>query len=203
VGRWISKPGLQGVVLILVALLFSVAPLSRSLRYDYFISHKDTAVLAKEWIEANIPPGSRIATTLYGPRLSQTREAINEEYRLRLQEAESVSQARSLDPTPKESVETKALYYEMLLKVPLREPSYYAVRQTALANLSLEYYLENGFEYLVENASTRNAYLRDRDKYPDVAVFYETLDRDFERVQELWPNRTDRPGSGIIIYKLK
>ena len=201
--RWpMVRPELQGATVVLAVLLLTAVPMWDSLRYDYLIAHKDTAVLATEWIEANIPSGSRIATTLYGPKLSQTREAIQEEFRLRLEEAESVSEARSVKQTPPESVETKALYYEMLLKVLVSEPSYYAVRQTSVANEPLEYYQENGFEYLVVNASIRNTYLKDRDKYPNVAAFYDTLDTDFELVQEFWPNKTDRPGSGIIIYRL-
>ena len=203
-GRWAgSRPGLQRAALVLGVLLLSTIPLRDSLRYDYLVSHKDTAALAKEWIEANIPPGSRIATTLYGPKLSQTREAIQEEFRLRLEESETVSEARSVKQTPSESVETKTLYYEMLLKIPVSEPSYYAVRQTSVANAPLDYYLENSFEYMVVNASTRNAYLKDRDKYPDVAAFYDTLAADFQAVQEFQPNRTNRPGSGIIIYRLR
>jgi len=203
VRRRIGKPGLQNTVIALAALLLIIVPSWRSLRYDYLMSHKDTAVLAKEWIEANIPAGSKIASTLYGPRLSQTREAIYEEYQSRLQEAEVVPQARAVKRTPSETAETKALYYELLLKAPVSKPSYYAVRETAVANKSLEYYLRNDFQYLVVNDSIRNAYLRDRDKYPDVAAFYETLSRDFEPVQEFWPNKTDRPGAGIIIYKIQ
>ena len=58
-----------GLILILAAV---IQPLLWSARHDMLLAREDTRTLAKSWIEANIPAGSKIAVDwpVYGPPLS-------------------------------------------------------------------------------------------------------------------------------------
>ncbi|MGA1867804.1 MAG: ArnT family glycosyltransferase [bacterium] len=63
----------KNTVLFILALIF-VAPTGiRSFRYSRLMSHVDTRILAREWIEKNIPKKSRILMSgLYSPNLSSS-----------------------------------------------------------------------------------------------------------------------------------
>jgi hypothetical protein len=58
--------------LVIGALVVTAQPLTSSLRSDYLITQTDTRTLAKQWIEANVAEGARIAVDqrMYGPPLS-------------------------------------------------------------------------------------------------------------------------------------
>lgn len=63
-------------ILILIAAI--VLPLSNSIQHDLILSRMDTRSLAKEWIEASIPEGSKIAVSwpVQGPPLSTLEETM-------------------------------------------------------------------------------------------------------------------------------
>jgi len=69
----------RGIFAALVVILFLLSPGLKVLRFDYTLTQKDTRMIAKEWIEKNIPPGSRIAFEAYGPAF--TREKYDIIYR--------------------------------------------------------------------------------------------------------------------------
>ena len=49
------------IVYSLVIGLAVLQPLAFAMRYDYLLTEQDTRTIAKEWIEANIPSGTKIA----------------------------------------------------------------------------------------------------------------------------------------------
>jgi hypothetical protein len=57
---------------VLLALAAIAQPLSSSIRHDMILAHQDTRTLAKQWIEAHIPAGAKIAVDwpVYGPPLA-------------------------------------------------------------------------------------------------------------------------------------
>ncbi len=62
-----------------IAALFVIAQsLASSIRHDILLTRQDTRTLAKEWIEANIPAGARIAVDwpTHGPPLSTPEKAV-------------------------------------------------------------------------------------------------------------------------------
>ncbi|MDW8072357.1 MAG: hypothetical protein RMK79_12925, partial [Anaerolineae bacterium] len=61
---------LRGVVGVIVAVA-AFSPLQSSLQFDHLLNQKDTRTLAREWIEVNIPSGSKIAIDwpIHGPPL--------------------------------------------------------------------------------------------------------------------------------------
>lgn len=193
----------QSVVFILIAFLLVVPTGLQSVRFDYLLTQKDTRTIAKEWIESNIAPETRIALDAGIVPLSQNRASLREEWRCRLQEADQVPEARShASQSLLEVAHTKNQYYELRLKMAVLEPSYYAVKLTPIGSKSLDYYENNGFKYIVINGGTRRLYLRERARYPDTAAFYEGLDSKYPLVKVFQPNPVNRPGPDIYIYKL-
>jgi len=62
-----SRP--KSYFLLIMGILIIYTSLG-SLYFDYLLHQKDTRTLAQEWIEENIPPGSKIALDGYGPPIS-------------------------------------------------------------------------------------------------------------------------------------
>jgi hypothetical protein len=71
--RRIKRPALPSwavaTVLVVAALVFIAPSVLQVARYDDSITRTDTRTVAKNWVEANIPKGSRIALEMYGPPL--------------------------------------------------------------------------------------------------------------------------------------
>jgi hypothetical protein len=55
-------------------------PLALSVRHDVLLTRRDTRTLAKEWIEENLPAGSKIGTDwpVFGPPLSREQYDVKE-----------------------------------------------------------------------------------------------------------------------------
>ena len=60
----------------LVVCLVAAPGVLSCLRYDRQLSRQDTRTVALEWIEANLPPGSRIAREEYTPQVSADRYQV-------------------------------------------------------------------------------------------------------------------------------
>jgi hypothetical protein len=64
------KPGFarwgKSVAILLITAM-SIVPLKGSIRHVYLMTQPDTRTLAAQWIEANVPPGSRIARERFTP----------------------------------------------------------------------------------------------------------------------------------------
>lgn len=74
--RWGAKLG-WGLMAAL-AMVASAQPLAYSIRHGVLLTRQDTRTLAKYWIEANIPEGSKIAVDwpVHGPPLSTPEKAV-------------------------------------------------------------------------------------------------------------------------------
>lgn len=73
--HWCSRRALVPGLLLALAV---AQPLASSVKSDMLLTRVDTRTLAKEWIEANIPAGSRIATDwpVHSPPLSTPERAV-------------------------------------------------------------------------------------------------------------------------------
>ena len=83
-----GMPTLKAKILITAVSMMVVLPTGiKSVYSDYLFSKKDTRTLAKEWIEDNIPYGSRIAIdhSFFSPRLNPSREQLEEKLNYVLQ----------------------------------------------------------------------------------------------------------------------
>lgn len=60
----------SNMLMVLFVLFLVIIPLSRIIQLDYLWTQRDTRTLAKEWIESNIPEGSKIASQWHSPPLA-------------------------------------------------------------------------------------------------------------------------------------
>jgi hypothetical protein len=78
-GSRLKSPANRALLLASLTFLLSAPSLLSVVRHNHLLSQKDTRTMAKEWIEANIPSGSRIAVDwpFYGPPLSTKDKPIS------------------------------------------------------------------------------------------------------------------------------
>jgi hypothetical protein len=129
------------IVLLILVLAASAQPLARSVRFDFLMTQPDTRTIAKEWIEENIPVGSKIAMDwpIHVPPLTADK-------------------------------------YEIVLEGDL-----------GLANHSIDYYRQEGFDYLVATSFIYAIPLVDQEMDSDRKSFYSSLDREVELVRMFCP----------------
>jgi len=76
-------PSRSKSILFAIASIIVILPSTYNiLRYDYMLTHKDTRVMSKEWVEKNIPKGSRIGQDAYTGEISDTLFDITKKYSL-------------------------------------------------------------------------------------------------------------------------
>ncbi|MCX7918447.1 MAG: phospholipid carrier-dependent glycosyltransferase [bacterium] len=69
-------PKIEKVILPLCTGIVIIQPLVQASYSNYLFTQKDTRTIAKEWVEQNIPAGSKIAMEGYGPPLTHYRESL-------------------------------------------------------------------------------------------------------------------------------
>lgn len=198
------KKQIQNSIIAVLAIIFIALPAHHAIKYDRFILQKNSRVIAKEWIEKNIPAGAKIAMDIDGPPISQDKESVRAQFTSKLQERIEKPEARSYKLTPAEPEKNLSEYYDMLLSIPVSEPSYYVIRESpSVANKTLEYYERNNFAYIIINENTGMLFLNNPDKYPNVSKFYEKLGNKYQPVKEFRFKVTHSRGPNIFIYKIK
>ncbi len=114
------------------------------LRYDYLLTHKDTRVIAKEWVGNNIAYGSKIGQDAY------TCDLADEAYKI--------------------------------------------TRKYSLSDVSLDYYVDNKFEYLIVSDTQYRRYMTYPLKYPENVKFYTSLFSEGKLIKEIKPQNNLWPG---------
>lgn len=191
------------VVITILAVLIVTFPAHNVIRWDHRMSQKDTRIIAKEWIEENIPAGSKILldsgkyyVSSMGPPLQDSRENLRRKYLSSL----------SIDDGAAERKGTRwrTQYH--------RESEFYAYRLDATSGItynlvpimhdlalgktrmqSLDYYREQGVQYVVTSSYARWAYRSE---------FFGALDTQATLIKDFVGNPVDRPGPTLKIYKL-
>lgn len=67
-GNFIRNKVIKASIIIIVIVLIA-ANTAKAVIYDITLAHDDTRIIAKKWIEKNIPAGSKIAYEYYTPQL--------------------------------------------------------------------------------------------------------------------------------------
>lgn len=153
-------------VLASVAIAFVIPCTINIIRYDYLLTQKDTRDMAKEWIESNIPQGSKIGQDAY----------------------------------------TAALSGE----------AYQITKKFSLSDEQFEYYLNNGYNYIIVSDTQYKRYFHEPAKYESNIKFYRRLFEEAELIKEfvprsdLWPEPGERFAKYHIhisptvrVYKIK
>lgn len=192
-----------GQALFLCALLF--VPATNVWSHVLSVSGKNTRYVARDWIEANIAPGSKIlmdsgkSINSSGPPIAESREDLQRT----IEDAQAnIRQGKIVH----EMVDSNALiYYELLVKTV---PSVsYEITSTmfGLRVENLDYYLANGYQYFVISESMKEARTGRYSKAttPRLADFYGSLDTDgrLKLIKVIGPTPKNR-GDRFYIYQL-
>jgi len=191
---WLMATGLLCVVSL---------PLVALARHDIEWTKPDTRVLAKEWIEANVPSGSKILMdgTRYrfvmSPPLTPDKNTVARH--ISGAGAERKQFARGL------SQKTLALYAEAMEQV---EGPRYELHSTiwGLGVEDLTYYIQTCFDYIITSSRITRKYASGttRERFPQSARFYEQLHSDprFLKVYCVEPAPWKRTGPIITVYNV-
>ncbi|MFH1539510.1 MAG: glycosyltransferase family 39 protein [bacterium] len=166
-----------------------------------------TQNIAREWIEDNLPPGTRMALELNSPQLTGNLQShldaetwtygpgdINAE-------AEKFNVIGTAVGDEKKTVSaTNKKYLSMALE--RKEKKYYLYGTFSLGSHSLDYYRRNGFEYLISNSHMKDRYTAHPGIYPKTVGFYKELDEECELIRTFAPEKGKSVGPEIWIYRL-
>jgi hypothetical protein len=220
-----SRPKLlgfpRGVLIVAVPLLLALPSVYRIVRFDYRISHKDTRTVAKEWVEMNIPVGTKILVDDYCVPLKMSAERVKElAYRAEAEDQRGAFTAHA------------AAYYRYYFET-VEEPTYYLLEishpwwkqeedQSGTFRLrsehdrdfgnpvkewgvlSLKEYRALGFEYLITTHREIWTYLRGPrgERFPSFLSFYQDVESEAYLLHSFDPHPVKRPGPKVFIYQL-
>jgi 4-amino-4-deoxy-L-arabinose transferase-like glycosyltransferase len=178
--------------IILPAILVA-QPFYNSVRFDAYLARPDTRTLAKQWVEENIPTGTKIVIdkgryrSHWAPPLAESRQALERML------------AVTDDPGKRDYLRRKmqhvaGITYDLVSTVWGTEAR------------SVEEYRAGGVEYIVVSEDVRRRFHQPevRRLFPKAAAFYDSLDRrsDVILVSTFDPQVTGGPGPTIRIYRI-
>ena len=205
---WLIAPGLACVVAL---------PLVVLIRQDYEWTKPDTRVIAKGWIEANLPAGSKILMDGMRYRFVQSPPLWPDQITVARLAAQAGGESERINRTGVQSYlpgeagwggaskGTWTLYAEAMKRV--KGPTY-ALHSTVygLGVEDLTYYVQACFDYIIISSYNSRRYTSDinRKRFPRSAQFYGGLNTDsrFRVVYSVAPIPWKRPGPVITAYKV-
>ena len=205
---WLIAPGLTCVVAL---------PLIVLIRQDYEWTRPDTRVIAKEWIEANLPAGSRILMDGMRYRFVQSPPLWPDQVTVARLAAQAGGESERINDTGVQSYlpgeagwggaakGTWTLYAEAMKQV--KGPRY-ALHSTVygLGVEDLDHYVEACFDYIIVSSYHSQRYTSEisRKRFPKSAQFYDGLKTDsrFRIVYSVAPIPWMRPGPVITVHKV-
>lgn len=177
----------------------AAASLFFTVREDLTLMTPDTRVLAKEWIEAHVPPGSRIL--MDGMRFRYVQSAPLNASRATIERrlADLENSELALSPT------MLSLYRQAAERTS--GPSYDLYSTVyGLEVEDLDYYVRSCFAYVVVSSSNEKRYATEAAarEYPKSARFYRDIKRDarFQLVYSIGPAMWKQVGPAISVYKV-
>lgn len=198
---------LNPAVRVGACVILLIHPATSVFRLEVAFSGKNTRVLAKEWIEANIPPGSRIlmdsgkSINSFGPLIAENEASIERT----LTEKKRAIQNGTLDDPTLIVDKTALLYYELLLKsVP--EVSYdITSTKFGLELRTVDDYVRDGYQYFVISQNMKSTRSTEffASRHPRASAFYKSLDQDrrLRLIRVISPSPRNQ-GDTYLIYKV-
>ncbi|HUW10143.1 MAG TPA: glycosyltransferase family 39 protein [Anaerolineae bacterium] len=151
-GRVVRPGSIRSLCGALLLALVAWQPASETIVGNINRSLPDTRILAREWIQTNLPAGSAVATDAYSAPLDADR------FRL---------------------MKTFSLSYE-----------------------PLEFYREQGIEYLVTSGRMRERFAAESDRYESNLEFYGRLERQGALIYQIAPIPWQRTGPLVSVYQV-
>jgi len=204
-------------------LLILLIPFYQIISYNHHVSKEDTRNIAKKWIEAEIPPGSKILTDENGPPLFMNEERIIKMMKL----------SESADPKGQFTAHYHRYLKYMLMALKdsisynlyeIRFPWWLPAVDLGVHTLdsqkdkdmgnplktvgveNYEYYVQNKFDYAIVHSQMYKRHFKDGTvsrNFPAFAKFYRDL---FERgvlIKEFSNENGKIPGPVIKIFKFR
>jgi len=199
--------GEKQLVTTATLLVLLIYPVVNVWKLDLSFTGKNTRVLAKEWIEENIPFGSKIlmdsgkTINSFAPLIAENEVSIQRTLNRKTREISS----NSLQDTTKMVDPGSLKYFEILQQTVPKESYDITSTQFGLAVQSVEFYIENNFQYFVLSEGMKRS--RTSDSFvlrnPEVAIFYSSLDNDnrIELTTKIEPGPKNK-GQVFLIYKV-
>ena len=190
---------------ILICLL--AQPVYNVIKFEGSMAGPNTRKLAKRWIEANIPHGSKILMDS-GKTINSSAPqiAMNEASIKRILNAKKAAiETGTLQDTTNMVDEKSLVFFEMLLKTVPKES--YDISSTAFGlNVNpIDYYITNQFEYFIISEGMKKARTTPffASRHPEITFFYKSLDSDprLKLIKTIAPSEYNR-GGRFSIYKL-
>lgn len=221
-----GQKSLQRKIIYGIILLSLFHPLFNIVERDFIISRKDTRQLAKEWVEKNIPPGTKLLLDEHAPRLLESEESLQRQLETISNLQEAVKKSSGQFTTHyKTYIEYKMLAAKGALTYDITEFRFpwwrYSFNLEEAFHLteeydvdmgnpfrthgvhSYDYYVENGYQYVIVNADRRDFYEKNEERYPFFARFFRELFKRGSLVKKFSSSEGDRrPGPTICIFKI-
>jgi len=171
--------------LLLVVLIL---PIFRIIRHVMLLSQPDTREIAADWIESNIPTGTRLASTTYGPGILDERHVLK---------PAGVPPASDYNPRP---VFEGRPRYELY---PYDQP-----KDTLRPEDLAQYLRQTGASYLITSSGYYGRFYNDAvdANFPEHGrqgrEFFDVIEANLDLVAQFSPLYWDRPGPVIKIYRV-
>lgn len=200
----IARPVLQVVAGVALCGL-AVAPVLGAAEHAISLGNPNTRFLARDWIEAHVPAGSKIlmdsgkSINSFAPPIPESKKNLEETIR---KARENISQGRIVH----EMVDQNALvYYELLMKTAPEDAYDITSTMFGLQVQPVDYYVRQGYAYFIISKWMKDSRSGDyaKEHLPDVARFYGELDSDPRLILEktVEPSSTRR-GDTFLIYRV-
>lgn len=191
-------------------------------KHDYLISHRDTRAIAIDWIRKNIEPGTKVIVDEHSVPLKMSRAKVEELYLRSLSLERKGAFGHRLPDYYKyqlEAADSTGYHLEILRRVwwsNKGQPDDDNLRLLTTARevdygnpaekwgvMPLDYYVRQGYEYMVTTSDQFAVYLRrpERLNRPGFGEFYRDLFETGELVYDLKPDPWKRPGPEVRIYR--
>jgi len=199
-----SRKQLVTTVTLMVLLVY---PLVKVGGLEQSFAGKNTRVLAKEWIEENIPFGSKIlmdsgkTINSFAPLIAENEVSI----RRTLDRKRNEIETNTLNDPTKMVDSSSMKYFEMLLQTVPLESYDITSTQFGLAVKNIDYYLINSYQYIIASDGmmrTRTAESFSK-RHPEITLYYLSLQKDarLSLIVKIKPTVINR-GQPFYIYQL-
>lgn len=210
----VARPALARVVIGALAVVCLLPPLTASVKDTLLLRARETRELAGAWLVGHLPPGTRILSEPYGPRVPVTRGRLDEI----LADAERRRPGRGMrtrferDRAP---ADAGFWYHEMELLTDAVEG------QPFLDDYDLDRFLAQGYRVVVLSSAVYDRYRHLPQRYPIQNAFFDRVSREgtliarFDgwtswccattlnaRLSERMAAARGRPGPTLLVYRI-